>query len=105
MKDIISTHHSAKTACPGKIRFPSYGPKYAKFGHFGTVFQMRISRERKEQIEIRLDFHRVERLCFQYPRAEIPSSSLLRPENRGRKSGSETGPDLRFRTFLRKSSH
>ena len=25
----------AKTACPGKIRFPSYGPKYAKFGHYG----------------------------------------------------------------------
>ena len=36
----------------------------SKIGNFGPVFQMRISRERKEQTEIRLDFHNDQRQYF-----------------------------------------
>ena len=38
--------------------------KNLKIGNFGPNFQMRISRERKEQTEIRLDFHEDQRQYF-----------------------------------------
>ena len=39
-------------------------PKNLKIGNFGSNFQMRISSERKEQTEIRLDFHEDQRQYF-----------------------------------------
>ena len=75
-------------------------PKNLKIGNFGPDFQMQISRERKEQTEIRLDFHNDQRQYFLNAPVKFRLSSLLHPENRGPKSGSQTGPNLHFWTIF-----
>ena len=72
-----------------------------KIGNFGPDFQMRISLERKEQTTIRLDFHEDQRQDFLNARVKLRLSSLLHPENRGPKSGSQTGRNLHFGQSLK----
>ena len=59
-------------------------------GPFGTTFQTRIYPERKEQIEIRLDFQKIERWIFQIIFVKFFLSLLLHPGNWDRKSGSSS---------------
>ena len=58
-------------------------------GPFGTTFQTRISPERKEQIEIRLDFQKVERWIFQIIDCQISPISNPSPRKLGPKMGFE----------------
>ena len=67
-------------------------PKNLNIGNFGPDFQMRISRERKEQTEIRLYFHEEQRQYFLNAPCQI--ATIFTPS--ARKS--------RFFRFLRKSS-
>ena len=59
-------------------------PKNLKIGNFGTDFQMRMSRERKEQTEIRLDFHEDQRQYFL--NAPCPIVTIFTPSARKSRS-------------------
>ena len=46
-------------------------PKNLKIRNFGLDFQMQLSREQKEQTEIRLDFHEDQREYFLNARVKL----------------------------------
>ena len=82
-----------QTVCLGKIWSQDIWARVrggVGLGPFETTFQTQISPEPKEQIEIRLDFQKVERWIFQIICVKFRISQLLHPENWDRKSGSSS---------------
>ena len=79
-----------QTVCLGKIWSQDIWARVrggVGLGPFETTFQTQISPEPKEQIEIRLDFHKVERWIFQINICQILPISTPSPQKLGPKTG------------------